>query len=175
MRFSAFPLAAFLAAASLDAHAGQPPAMLDKDGIHAAYNEGDFEKVIARIEGFTRAHPAFPKDDSIFIAKHLAVVYTANPATREKGKHYMFRLLELLPSAKIVDMFVSDEIDRIFERVKEEYAVRQKALAKPASRSHALYWSLGGAAFLAATGAAAYVILSEPRPSPKETVYDIPH
>jgi hypothetical protein len=53
-------------------------------------------------------------EDSIFIVKHLTVVYMANPATREKGKGYVFRLLELMPSVKIVDMFVSDEIDGIF-------------------------------------------------------------
>jgi len=36
----------------------------------------------------------------------------------------MFRLLELLPSAKLVDMFVSEEIDRIFDKVRDEFNVR---------------------------------------------------
>ena len=175
MHLGTIPLAVLFAAAFISVGAAQPPSDLDRKSIHAAYNEGDFESVIARIEAFTSAHPTYAKDDSVFIAKHLAVVYTANPATREKGKHYMFLLLELSPSAKIVDMFVSDEIDRIFERVKEEFAVRQNAAVKPASRSHAVYWVMGGSALLAATGVAAYFLMFEPRSTPKDTVYDIPH
>jgi hypothetical protein len=105
-----------------------PIRILDQKRIHAIYSEGDFEGVIASIDSFTQANKTFSQSDSVFIAKHLAVVYTANPATREKGKNYMFRLLALLPSAKIVDMFVSDEIDHIFEKVREEYVVRRESL-----------------------------------------------
>jgi hypothetical protein len=107
-----------------------PPVVLDQKKIHSFYNDGDFETVIAIIDTFTRANPAYGKADSVFIAKHLAVIYTANPATREKGKSYMFRLLDLLPSAKIVDMFVSDEIDHIFEKVREEFVVHQQMQGK---------------------------------------------
>jgi hypothetical protein len=32
----------------------------------------------------------------------LAVVDTASPKTREKGRYYMMRLLELVPSTKLV-------------------------------------------------------------------------
>jgi hypothetical protein len=105
-----------------------PPHSLDQKSIHQAYIEGEFESVVAAIDSFTKANTTFSRSDSVFIAKHLAVIYTANPETREKGKNYMFRLLNLLPSAKIVDMFVSDEIDHIFERVREEYVVRQESL-----------------------------------------------
>jgi hypothetical protein len=104
----------------------QAPVLLDQKRIHRDYNEGNFENVIADIEGFQKSNPTYPASDSVFIAKHLAVVYSANPDTREKGKYYMFRLLEMLPSAKLVDMYVSDEIDRIFEKVREEYVSRQK-------------------------------------------------
>jgi hypothetical protein len=122
-------LSTFLIAAMMSA--SQPaskavPVPLDQKRIHHAYNEGNFEIVIRDIETFQASHPTYPVSDSIFIAKHLAVVHSANPDTREKGKYYMFRLLELLPSAKLVDMFVSDEIDRIFDKVREEYMTRQK-------------------------------------------------
>jgi hypothetical protein len=105
---------------------------LNQKQIHQVYTEGDFDGVIAAIDSFTQANRTFSHSDSVFIAKHLAVIYTANPKTREKGKNYMFRLLNLLPSAKIVDMFVSDEIDHIFERVREEYVVRQASLGQDA-------------------------------------------
>ena len=103
---------------------------LDQQKVHNVYREGEFDVVVALIDSFTAANPTYSKDDSVFIAKHLAVIYSANPNTRELGKHHMFRLLELLPSAKIVDMFVSDEIDHIFEKVREEYVVRQQMLGQ---------------------------------------------
>lgn len=102
------------------------PVVLRQQAIHIAYNEGDFDKVIAEIETFTRANRTYTRADSIFIAKHLAVVHTANPSTREKGKYYMYRLLEMVPSAELVDMFVSDEIDRIFDKVRKEFLSRQQ-------------------------------------------------
>ncbi len=101
-------------------------APLDQKRIHSTYNDGNFESVIHDIETFQNTHKTYSESDSIFIAKHLAVVYSANPATREKGKYYMFRLLEMLPSAKLIDMYVSDEIDRIFDKVKEEFTAHQK-------------------------------------------------
>ena len=100
---------------------------LDQKTIHEKYNDGDFESVITALEDFRKRNLVHSRADSIFIAKHLAVVYSANPLTREKGKYYMYQLLDLLPSAKLVDMYVSDEIDRIFDKVREEFMVRQKA------------------------------------------------
>ncbi len=144
---------------------------LDQVRIHDLYNNGDFEPVITVLESFTRTHPSFSNSDSVFIAKHLAVVYSANPDTREKGKYYMFRLLELVPSAKLVDMFVSEEVDRIFDKVREEFLTRQHAFGVDTSRidlpdrprhggtaveasgkSHTLVWAslAGGGALLAA-------------------------
>jgi hypothetical protein len=99
---------------------------LNQKDIHAAYNEGDFDKVVALIDGFNRDNKTYPRADSIIIAKHLAVVYSANPQTREKGRYFMYRLLEMMPSAELVDMFVSDEIDRIFDKVRREFLARQK-------------------------------------------------
>lgn len=99
---------------------------LNQKDIHEAYNEGDFDKVTALIDAFTKANRTYTRADSIFIAKHLAVVYSANPQSREKGRYFMYRLLEMMPSAELVDMFVSDEIDRIFEKVRKEFIARQK-------------------------------------------------
>jgi hypothetical protein len=120
-------------------HAAPPAAgpatdKLDQKRIHADYNDGNFERVTTALEGYMAAHKSYSLADSVFIAKHLAVVYTANPATREKGKYYMYRLLAMLPSAKLVDMYVSDEIDRIFDKVREEFMTRQKAFGVDTAR-----------------------------------------
>jgi hypothetical protein len=144
--FSAQP-AAKPAPAAAPANAGGALVLNQKD-IHEAYNEGDFDKVTALIEAFNRANKTCSRADSIFIAKHLAVVYSANPQSREKGKYYMYRLLEMMPSAELVDMFVSDEIDRIFDKVRKEFLARQKGFGvdstqisvpeKPAPRNAAV-------------------------------------
>lgn len=115
-----------LLTASQPVPAATAHAPLEQKRIHATYNDGNFDAVIRDIENFQKTHSSYSTSDSIFIAKHLAVVYSANPATREKGKYYMFRLLEMLPSAKLIDMYVSDEIDRIFDKVREEFTNHQK-------------------------------------------------
>jgi hypothetical protein len=108
--------------------------VLDQKKIHSDYNDGNFETVVKDIEKFQKMNAEYSRADSLFIAKHLSVVYSADPATREKGKYYMYRLLEMLPSAKLIDMYVSDEIDRIFDKVKEEFVLRQKSFGVDSSQ-----------------------------------------
>lgn len=117
-----------VSAPKVSAQARHQPETLDTRAIHSQYTEGEFDAVIQALEGFMRRNRAWSRDDSVFIAKHLAVVYSANPATREKGRYYMHLLLEILPSAKLVGMYVSEEIDRIFEKVREEFADRKGRL-----------------------------------------------
>ncbi len=93
--------------------------------VHEAYTNGDFDEVLARIESYQKRHPRHSLSDSLFIAKHLAVVYGSNPQTREKGRYFMFRMLEMNASADLVDMFISQDLDQTFEKVRKEFLVRQ--------------------------------------------------
>jgi hypothetical protein len=133
---------------------------LNQVAIHYQYSDGDFPAVIEAIDEFTSSHKKYDRKDSIFIAKHLAVVYTANPETRERGKYYMYQLLELVPSAELVDMYVSDEIDLIFAKVKREYSERRKEREETVKRNEReRFWKnpwlwAGGAM---AVGAAGYL------------------
>jgi hypothetical protein len=94
---------------------------LNQAAVHQAYRDGEFEKVTQAIQAFTTQNPSFSAMDSVFVAKHLAVIYAANPQTREKGKYYMYRMLESDPHAELVDMFVSDDVDAAFEKVRKEF------------------------------------------------------
>jgi hypothetical protein len=100
---------------------------LEQKKIHNLYNEGDFDGVIRQISAFRNQRPQCSRDDSIFIAKHLAVVYAANPKSVGQGKYWMNELLKLMPAADLVGMYVSDEIDRIFENVRKEFVSRQQS------------------------------------------------
>jgi hypothetical protein len=173
---------------------------LPRKQIRYAYTEGDFDRVVAAIDSFTRTRKAFGRSDSAFIAKYLAVIYTANPLTREMGKHYMVRLLSLEPSARIVDMFASEEINRVFESVREELIVRRETLAQEESAPRrsavtqsadtrsgktpsppgirkkrgfpaSYYWIAGGLAAAALGGAAIYLLQPD---EPGDKTYELP-
>lgn len=98
---------------------------LDQRVIHNLYSNSEFETVIDVLERFQKNNPNCSFSDSVFLAKHLAVIYCANSATRERGRFYMIRLLELVPNANLVDMFVSEEIDKIFEKARKEVFAKQ--------------------------------------------------
>lgn len=98
---------------------------LDQAGIHKLYENGEFEKVIERIDSYRKSSLSYSHSDSAFIAKHLAVVYTANSQTVEVGKHWMYELLKLIPNADLAGMYVNEYIDHIFDKVKRELTARQ--------------------------------------------------
>jgi hypothetical protein len=102
---------------------------LDLEKIHAQYRNGDFDKVIKDLDGFLKSGRKCPRSDSLFLEKHLAVVYAANPATRELGRYHMHKLLDLSPSAEILDMFVGEEVDNVFEKVRKEHALSKGVVA----------------------------------------------
>jgi hypothetical protein len=109
-------------------------AYLDQEAVHALYQEGSFDVVIRSLERYMEHNPKYSREDSIFIAKHLAVVYAANPSTLDKGKQWMKTLLLLLPAATLIDMYVSGEIDRIFEGVRRDFVARQKSFGVETNR-----------------------------------------
>jgi hypothetical protein len=175
-------------------------AALNQVQVHTAYNEGNFDYVIATLESFIKSNKTYGQEDSVFIAKHLAVVYSANPATREKGRYYMNRLLELVPSAKLVDMYVSEEIDRIFDKVREEFLTRQRSFGisqapetlparpqstpqpaapaaptrEPRKKGKGMIWFAGGVGVAVVAGGVAYYALHEGDAKAEDKVYAVP-
>lgn len=98
-----------------------PP--LDQKKIHEAYKNSDFDVVSNELETYSRLYNGrkWLRDDSVFLYKHLAVINSASHETLEKGKYYMVAMLRIMPSAEILDMYVSEEIDRIFRRTRQEF------------------------------------------------------
>ncbi len=120
-------LIAFSIAFSIAISPASAESMLDQKLIHGLYNDGDFDGVTQQIAAFRQQSPVCSREDSIFVAKHLAVVYAANPRSVGQGKYWMNELLKLMPAADLVGMYVSDEIDRIFESVRREFLARQRS------------------------------------------------
>ncbi len=59
-------------------------------------------------------------------------MYTATYATMKKGKQYMYQLLTIEPSVRIMDMYASDMIDMIFRNVQSEFEIRH---ARPKNKN----------------------------------------
>jgi hypothetical protein len=107
-----------------------PKHALDQSRIRANYHEGEFEKVIKDLEAFLKSGRTCSPAESLFVDKHLAVVYAANPGTRERGRYHMFRLLDKEAGSDLLDMFVGDEVDAVFAKVSKEHSLRTAALKK---------------------------------------------
>jgi hypothetical protein len=124
-------LLALLAFAARDAAAAPRP--LDRARLHGLYQDGEFEKVVRELAAYGKGACACSRDDSVFAEKYLAVVLAANPVTRELGRYHMHRLLDLSPRADLLDMYIGEEVDGVFEKVRKEHALRAAdPAAKPA-------------------------------------------
>ena len=101
---------------------------LDTARIHQAYLDGDFDLAIDMVEASRKHGGPFTHSDSVFIFKHLGVMYAARNETRELGKQNMMKLLQTEPSARIMDMYASDMIYMIFKNIQDEFEVYQSKL-----------------------------------------------
>lgn len=165
--------------------------VMDTAKLHATYLEGDFDQAIRVMENAlkNKKNP-ISHADSVFIFKHLGVMYAATPATREKGRYYMAQLIYIEPTAKILDMYASDMIYLIFRNVQEEFANKNPNLAKPAvaivdttpapaaetapvpvpaaqgasPRRNKAYWITGGAVVAVGAIGLVYVLMDSPEP-----------
>lgn len=169
---------------------------LDTAKLHATYLDGDFDKAIQAMEAALKSKRKMSHADSVFIFKHLGVMYAATPATREKGRYYMAQLIYVEPTAKILDMYASDMIYLIFRNVQEEFEHKHPQVAAPAadtskpvaaaagpttvpvassarpsgSKSKTLYWVTGGAVVAAGAVGLLIVLLDDPKPRTHQIV-----
>jgi hypothetical protein len=94
---------------------------VDTAKVHRLYIEGDFDEAISLLEANLKDSLPYRHEDSVFIFKHLGVMYAAQYDTRDRGTYFMHRLLQVEPTAKIMDMYASDMIYMIFKNIQEEY------------------------------------------------------
>ncbi len=167
----------------------EPAPLLDTTLIRKLYMDGDFDQAIEKLENGLKAKPGYTHNDSVFIFKHLGVMYAAKYETREKGKYFMHQLLAVEPTARILDMYASDMIYMIFKNIQDEYEETRGKLdraqshvsgnsqtnsnggnatnglpaphVRPEPNGHqTLYW-VGGTAVAVAVGVGAYFILAD--------------
>jgi hypothetical protein len=144
-----------------------PMPRIDQKGIHDEYINGNFEIVLKRIETFRQKNPDHSREDSLFIARHLAVVLAADPRSVEAGKYWMHRLLLLSPDADLSGMYASEAIERMFGEVKREDDARMGR----SGRRKWLWIGAGGTAV--AAGFAVWFAFSHAGDGPGRTVVPV--
>lgn len=102
-----------------------PADTLDGEKVHSEYVEGNFESVTQILEAFRTGHGNYRQSDSLIIAKYLGVVYASHPDTREKGKYWLYKMLQINPAADLVDLYVGGDVDGVFEKVRQEFIMRR--------------------------------------------------
>jgi hypothetical protein len=112
-------------AAAQSAQAPAAPDTVDQKRVHSEYGDGNFETVSQILEDFRARHDRYRVADSVVVAKYLGVIYAANPASREKGKYWLYRMLQLDPGQDLVDLYVGEEVQSVFEKVRQEFVVRR--------------------------------------------------
>lgn len=169
--------------------------VLDTAHIHAIYLDGDFDQAIKILDGALKSRKTLTHGDSVFIYKHLGVIYAATPATREKGRYYMLQLISIEPTAKILDMYASDMIYMVFDHVRLEFEAAQRRdagirtahhpdSAAPKTTalraggngtSHAWYWVGGAGVAAAAAGTGMFFYLHQDKRDPVvvKTEYEV--
>jgi hypothetical protein len=161
--------------------------LLDTATVRTLYLDGDFDQAIEILVKGLKDKKPYRHEDSVFIFKHLGVMYAAKYETREKGKYYMHQLLLVEPTARIMDMYASDMIYMIFKNIQDEYEETRGKMARAQSHvdgnthgnpvqrpgesrppkepttssgRQAMYW-VGATTLVVATGVTAYFLMAE--------------
>lgn len=153
--------------------APKPKVELDTAAVRKFYLEGEFDRAIEDIERAMKWDRVFSHEDSVFMFKHLGVMYAAKYETREKGRHYMYQLLTVEPTARILDMYASEMIYMIFKNIQTEFEARERDPAiddrkssrdtlapgpHPASGKNSRAWIAWTASAVAAAGGIALTV-----------------
>ncbi|MEO6097233.1 MAG: hypothetical protein ABIW76_16805 [Fibrobacteria bacterium] len=101
-------------------------ASLNRPVISKAYFEGDFDLVVNALEAFRKMNPNPSREDRIYVYKYLSVIYAAQPETRAKAESFMYQLLKIMPSIELMDLYISDNIEAIFNTVRMRFEHQQK-------------------------------------------------
>ena len=99
---------------------------LDKQVIKELYIESEFDKIVNILEKYRREVKNPSDEDKAFTYKYLSVVYASNPNQREKAEAYMYRLLQIIPTVELFDLYVSMNVEVIFKQVKARFEEEQQ-------------------------------------------------
>jgi hypothetical protein len=111
------------------------PGKLDTAAAHATYADGDFDQVVATLEPYLTQKLPMSRAESLFVFKHLGVIFSKDAPSREKGKYCFRKLFDLNPEAQILDMYATDDIYAVFRTVRDEWLLSHPEYVSASSSS----------------------------------------
>lgn len=100
---------------------------LDMKSVQSNFREGELEVVKNLLESFLKHQSTIAtRDEKIFAYKYLGVIYASNASDKLKAESYFNQLLPLAPNIELADMYVSQNIQDIFDKVKKDYLHTQE-------------------------------------------------
>ncbi len=100
---------------------------LDHELIKRMYYEAEFALVSQALENFLASSNNPSREDRIFAYKYLSVINASSENTRQRAESYMYQLLRLNPEIDLIDLYISEHIESIFNKVKDRF-VRMEQL-----------------------------------------------
>ncbi len=98
---------------------------IPKETVEGYLEEGEIEKAEAALSSYLRNPAELNFSDSVYIFKHLGVLYAADPKRGEKADSLFTRLLELDPYASLHDTYASHTLVLRFQKIREAYRQRK--------------------------------------------------
>jgi tetratricopeptide (TPR) repeat protein len=96
--------------------------------IKHLYQEGEFENVRVELENYLEiCDETTEKEASAFAYKYLGVVYASKTDGVGQAKTYFENLLNLDPDAFLGDLYVSDRVNDLFNRIKVKHQSERTA------------------------------------------------
>ncbi len=157
---------------------------LDTAAIRKNYLEGELSKVSDSLEAWRQNPVLGSHADSVFVYRHLGIVYASNEANHNRAESYFNLLLRLEPELDVLDPFVSNTVEEFWEKVKlrhakvagkrpeepSKFGERPETVPTPNPKVQAKQdggfpwlWTLAGTALVG--GAVAFYFISQETPS----------
>ncbi len=106
-----------------------PDGRLDGAAVNLMFHEGELEPLADRLEAYLKVTPESNEEDRLIAYKFLGIIHSSRPESRLKGESYFYQMLKIAPNIELVQPYVSDRIQEVFQNVKKEYHKRE-ALTK---------------------------------------------
>jgi hypothetical protein len=107
--------------------------VLPRKFIDSSYLEGDFEKVKSLLEGKPFKDPkiTLSQSDSAFRWKYLGVIYASDGNTRERGRGFLFKMLQIDSCGSLAGLFVSESVENILREERKRLVSLRLGDGKP--------------------------------------------
>jgi len=101
----------------------RPDGKLNQPEISRAYKESDWDQVQSVLETYLKrkTDSQISDEEKVFAYKNLGVIYAADSVTHTRAESYFNRLLDIAPTAEIIDMYPSKKILAFFREVRNDH------------------------------------------------------